>query len=118
MVTKSVVVKVDNAKIVSVEPGNIRTLGVDVPYIAFSTDEEISDKKIKVVLKGNLAKVVWFNFLDEHGTMNLEKTSFEHRVKRSVLVSFEGLVKEERSKEILISEIKSLKFSYCYEILN
>lgn len=108
-------VKIEDAIIYSVEPGSV-VRDPNNAVLAFSLDEFIDGKRIKVILKGNLALCMWNNFLKDCGTQCSSKYTNGCRINKLVHVNFEGTIKEIRSKEIVLHNIKNLYIFYGYQV--
>lgn len=113
------VYKIENKSIKYVEKGNVENPLSDMdPVFAFTLADKFNEKNVKVLLKGDLATALWFNFFKSCGTMSEKFTCTKTNkvIVREVTISFEGEVYDERAKEIVIKNPDKIKFDYEYTI--
>lgn len=110
-------VKVTNAPILSVERGNINK--TDNPVIAFSVEIDGIEKKVKALVKGKMAKTIYYNFLHSGKTKpdTKEETDEYYGMEKYVTVSFTGNERETRETEIVLDGIRDVVFNYEYRII-
>ncbi|MDY0197616.1 MAG: hypothetical protein RBR68_07360 [Tenuifilaceae bacterium] len=116
MINQVSYIEICNAKIISVEKGNIKNPNVIQHVVAFTIGDKIDNKNIKVLLIGDIAKAVYWNFLDNFGTIFTEKTSFNVKLTKNVNVSLRGDIKEVRDKEIVIHNARDIVFNFEYKV--
>jgi hypothetical protein len=110
-------VKVENAKILSVEKGNI-FCKASCPVIAFTVDATANGKNIKAIVKGAMAETLYHGFLKEGKSVSkfVEQDGDLFDIYKNVTISFTGDFKEERTKEFVVEDIHDIKFNYEYAI--
>lgn len=111
-------VSITNAQVVSVEKGNVGKGPIGV-VCAFSVRPEGYNKNVKALLKGELAVVVYQNFLEQGKSTDslLEDPNLDYAIKRTVLVSFKGNIREDRPTELVVQDLTDVKFNYSYEVV-
>jgi len=118
MANKAIItVTIDKCEIVSVEKGSILSNTTN-PVIAFTVKPENSNKPVKAIVKNELAKTLWYYFLNE-GMSQSKKTSSEFlgNIDKVVTISFTGSFKEERAKEVVVEDIKNISLDFHYRVL-
>lgn len=118
-VEKITKVVISDARIISVEPGSIKS-NIDNPVVAFSCDaNDEKFKRIKCILKGDQAKIFWHYFLKEGGSIDkslLVDGNEECSIDKKVRLSFSADIREERTKELVLQNPSNITFSYIYSL--
>lgn len=110
-------IKIENAKIVSVEKGNVEK-DVPNPVCAFTVDTG-GALKVKALLKHDLAKTVYHHILQGGTTISevLPSTkSADLVIRKEVLVTFTGDLREMRATELVLDNLTELSFSFVYHV--
>jgi hypothetical protein len=122
--TSTTIYNISQESIVSVEKGNVEKVAIeelDNCFVAFTAGIcPDTLKPLKLVLKGRKAFFVYNNFLQEIGTISRRivcPTTGINTLKK-VLVSYEGVVKDIRNKEIVltINDGSDIKFDFEYTV--
>lgn len=117
MVNEVSYIEVSNSKIISIEKGNILNPNVMRHVVVFTVEDKIDNKNIKAIIKDDIAKSMYWNFLNNFNTIDTEKESFGSKIIKTVNISFRGDVKEVRDKEVVIHNLRNIVFTYTYKII-
>jgi hypothetical protein len=111
-------IDVEVAKIKSVEKGNADK-PVEKPVTAFTCD--VYGQNVKLLLKGDTAKVVYDRFLKDGKTKGNTLTESNVSVDKQVYVSFSADIREIRtgktSSEVVCQNPTNLQFTFDYLVL-
>ena len=108
-------INIRDAVITSVEKGNADK-NVERPVCAFSFLDD-DGNKVKVLLKGSIAKLAWEHYLQgcntEAAVIQLKDGT---TLEKLVTVDFDAYIREERANEVVLDQISSIVFNFRYQI--
>lgn len=117
-VDKVEIIYVKNCTIKSVEKGSFYTNPKD-PVVAFTVEVNKTSKPVKAILKGDLAYLVYGTFLDNLKSKDrIIEDESGIDLKKEVVVSFKGTVKEDRAKELVVDNVTDLVFDFTYSVID
>lgn len=107
-------VNVERCPIISVEKGSILSKPTS-PVIAFSVDS--NGAHVKAIVKGDLARTLWDNFLKEGKTQATRRaTNNGGYIDKSPVISFIGELRDFRPEGVVLDNISDVKFDFNYTV--
>lgn len=105
--------------IIGVEAGNVNKVPENETVIAFTVKQDGPgfNKKIKTIVKGNLAHTLYNVFLASGNTVSKTLETVVP-VRKDVTVSLIAVKKEDRHLEIVLENPSEIEFKYNYKIID